>query len=62
MNEIERLIIRLQQRVFKDKIHQFEAIAYSDGWLQTLRKTNPGQTFTVEEILELFETLNLIKK
>ncbi|MHA9740727.1 hypothetical protein [Robinsoniella peoriensis] len=62
MNEIKRLIIRLQERAAKEQICQYEAVAFSEGWLQTLCEINPGKSFTSEEIHELFGTLSLIKK
>lgn len=62
MNEIKRLTLRLQERAVKERVYQYEAVAFSDGWLETLCETNPGKTFTAEDIYDLFETLNQIKK
>lgn len=62
MNEIKRLTLRLQERAVKERLHQYEAVAFSEGWLQTLCEINPGKSFTSEEIHELFGTLSLIKK
>lgn len=62
MDGIESLILRLQERTITEKQHQYGAVAFASGWIKTLKRINPNDKFTVEEIYNLLETLNQIKK
>lgn len=62
MSDIESLILRLQERTLKEDKQQCENIAFACGWVETLKRIDPNDKFTAEEIFNLLETLNKIKK
>lgn len=62
MSGIESLILRLQERTLKEDKQQCENVAFAYGWVETLKRIDPNDKFTAEEIFKLLETLNKTKK